>query len=103
MLYKEFIDEICICLINYKNIKMKKIYSTFLVIAAALSISSCTADYDCKCTNKSTIGSVSFENTSEYTVEGATRFQAQAACNEATVKETGNTGSSETKCELTKK
>jgi hypothetical protein len=88
---------------NLKNIKMKKIYSSLFVLALAVSFTSCTADYDCKCTNKSTLGSLSFENTSEFTVEGANRLQAQSACNEATVKETTSTGTSETTCELTKK
>ena len=84
---------------------MKKSKLFFGAIALMFAVSSCTADYECKCESKTTILGQTFTTTDEFEVEGATRFQAQAACNEATIKDVDSNGNttSETTCELNKK
>lgn len=77
---------------------MKKIF--LLTFGAVFLFVSCKKDYTCTCEEKEKYdGSVySYEYT--YSVEGATKTQAQVACNEATIKQSSGGDSHEKTCKL---
>lgn len=81
---------------------MKK---TFLIGGLALlSLASCKKDYSCSCTETANYadGETDIEVTN-FKVEGATKAQAQAYCNEAVVTETYPSGNIyTTECSLSK-
>lgn len=79
---------------------MKKIIFPLAVVALALV--SCKKDYSCSCTETESFNGASDVSTYNYKVEGATKKQAQAACNEATIVETDGSYSYTIKCDLSK-
>lgn len=89
---------------------MKKSIFVFALIGMALV--SCKKDYSCTCTDSGTHyydsdfdgvdEAHSYANTSNFTVEGATKTQAIAACNEATITQQDGLNTSEYSCNLSK-
>jgi thiamine biosynthesis lipoprotein ApbE len=80
---------------------MKKL--VLLVAVGALGLASCTKDYTCKCTEKDVVGTSVDISEYTYQVLGANSTQAQAACNEATIKVEQTNYTYERTCELSKK
>lgn len=79
---------------------MKK--SIFTLAFACLALASCTKDYSCSCTDTDVYDGETEVYTYNYKVEGATKKQAQAACNEATITYAEDGDSYKTKCDLSK-
>jgi hypothetical protein len=79
---------------------MKKFIFPLAVIT--LTLVSCKKDYSCTCTETDVYNGETDVSTYSYKVEGATKKQAQAACNEATIIETDGSDSYTVKCDLTK-
>jgi hypothetical protein len=80
---------------------MKKVI--ILSAVATLALASCTKDYTCKCTEKEVWNGEVDLTEYTYQVNEANSTQAQAACNEATIKVEETNYSYEQTCELTKK
>lgn len=80
---------------------MKKL--VILSAIATLGLVSCKKDYTCKCTEKDVVGTSVDISEYTYQVIGANSTQAQAACNEATIKVEQTNYTYERTCELTKK
>lgn len=80
---------------------MKKAFT--ILALTGLTLVSCTKDYSCSCEEKEVIGTDVEFSEYKFTVEGATKVQAQAACNEATLKVEESGYSYEQTCTLTKK
>ncbi len=89
---------------------MKK--SIIAIALVGMALVSCKKDYSCTC-NESGVNyydtdfdgvdeAHSYANTSNFKVEGATKTQAIAACNEATIKEQDGLDTYEYKCNLSK-
>jgi hypothetical protein len=79
---------------------MKKVI--ILSAVATLGLVSCKKDYTCKCTDKEVFnGEVDLDEWT-FQVLGANSTQAQAACNEATIKVEETNYTVERTCELTK-
>lgn len=78
----------------------------FFVAAISVLTVSCTKDYSCSCTYTSTSISGTETSTDTYQVNEATKDQAAAACNEATIVDTydwqGETVTTTQNCSLTK-
>lgn len=68
---------------------MKKI---FILMLAGLALAACKKDYTCTCSEKQTFFGQISESEYTFTIEGANTTQAQAACNEATLKQTDGDG-----------
>lgn len=79
---------------------MKKIIFALPVFLMVLA--SCKKDYSCSCTDTDTYNGTTEVTTYSYKVEGATKKQAQAACNEAKVSYVDGADSYETQCDLSK-
>ena len=79
---------------------MKK--SIFAIALGCLALVSCKKDYSCACTDTDVYNGSTDVYTYNYKVEGATKKQAQAACNEATITYVDGSDSYKTKCELSK-
>lgn len=79
---------------------MKK--SIYLLGLCATALISCKKDYSCTCTATSVLMGETEISTSVSTIEGATKTQAQAACNEATIKHVEGSFSTTEKCNLSK-
>lgn len=79
---------------------MKK--SILLLGLCVSALISCKKDYSCTCTNTDVDSGVTLTTTTNYKVEGATKRQAEAACNEATIKFTEGTYSYTQACKLSK-
>jgi hypothetical protein len=80
---------------------MKKL--VILSAIATLGLVSCKKDYTCKCTEKDVVGTSVDISEYTYQVIGANSTQAQAACNEATIKVEQTNYTYERTCELSKK
>lgn len=78
---------------------MKK---TLFLALGLVVLASCTKDYNCDCTETETYMGVVETYKYDYTVEGANKTQAQAACNEATISFEEGDYSSEQVCTLSK-
>lgn len=76
------------------------------IAAIALLAVSCKKDYTCSCTDTTTGGGEISTDVYTYQVKEATKDQAAAACNEATIVSTysfgGNTYTTESTCTMTK-
>ena len=79
---------------------MKKSILAVVVLMAALS--SCTKDYSCECTEKESYLGLTETYEYDYEVNEATKAEAIAACNEATIVYSESDYSYETTCELKK-
>lgn len=79
---------------------MKK---TLFFALGLVALSSCTKDYNCDCTEKETYLGVVETYAYDFTVEGANKTQAQAACNEATITYEDVDYTYEQTCTLSKK
>lgn len=79
---------------------MKKLI--FALPVFLLVLVSCKKDYSCSCTDTDTYNGETETTNYAYKVEGATKKQAQAACNEATVTYIDGADSYKTKCDLSK-
>jgi hypothetical protein len=79
---------------------MKKLI--FILPLTMLALASCKKDYSCSCTDTDTVDGETETYAYAYKVEGATKKQAQAACNEATVTYLDGADSYKTKCDLSK-
>jgi hypothetical protein len=79
---------------------MKKII--FPIALLTLTLASCKKDYSCSCTDTDIYDGETDVYTYTYKVEGATKVQAQAACNEATITYTDGADSYSTTCDLSK-
>lgn len=80
---------------------MKKL--VLLAAVGTLGLVSCKKDYTCKCTEKDVQGTSVDIYEYSYQVLGANSTQAQAACNEATIKFEQTNYTYEQTCELSKK
>lgn len=89
---------------------MKK--TIFLAAFGLIALTACKKDYSCSCqysginyydSNFDGIDEAHpYSGTSNYTVEGANKTQAQAACNEATIKQNDDGDTYEETCTLSK-
>lgn len=79
---------------------MKKLI--FALPVFLLVLASCKKDYSCSCTDTDTVDGETETTLYTYKVEGATKKQAQAACNEAKVSYIDGADSFSTQCELRK-
>jgi hypothetical protein len=79
---------------------MKKII--FVLPLTLLALASCKKDYSCSCTDTDIYNGETEVTAYSYKVEGATKKQAQAACNEATVTYQDGADSYSTQCDLSK-
>ncbi len=79
---------------------MKKLILALPVLAIVLV--SCKKDYSCSCTDTDVDNGTTEVTMYNYKVEGATKKQAQVACNEATVTYIDGADSYKTKCDLSK-
>ena len=89
---------------------MKK--SIFAFALVGLALVSCKKDYSCTCTSTGVSYYDSdwdgedeahpYSNTSNIKIEGANKTQANAACNEATIKEIDGMNTYEVSCDLSK-
>lgn len=79
---------------------MKKILA--ITCIGMLALVSCEKDYSCTCTETYTDGTDTYTDSYTYRVEGATKKQAEIACNEATISQTEGTQTYEMTCVLTK-
>ncbi|WP_343634219.1 hypothetical protein [Fluviicola sp.] len=79
---------------------MKK--SIMVIALAGMALASCKKDYSCSCTDTDIYNGETEVTTYNYKVEGATKKQAQAACNEAKVSYVDGADSYTTQCELSK-
>ncbi|WP_343634217.1 hypothetical protein [Fluviicola sp.] len=89
---------------------MKKLIFAFALLGMALV--SCKKDYSCTCTETGTNYYDSdfdgvdeahpYSNTSNYKIEGATKTDAIAACNEAKITSQDGLDTYEYKCDLSK-
>lgn len=80
---------------------MKKLLLVLVVGAGALA--SCSKNYTCECTYTDTNNGTVSTYTDEFTIEEASKTQAENACIEAIVKETDSDGDTyERLCELSK-
>jgi len=79
---------------------MKKII--FPLALLTLTLASCKKDYSCSCTDTDVYNGQTDVTTYTYKVEGATKRQAQSACNEATISYVDGSDSFKTKCDLSK-
>ena len=73
-----------------------------IAILGMITLSSCTKDYSCSCTETDVYDGETDVYTYTYTVEGASKKESQAACNEATIKYVEGADSYSIKCELSK-
>jgi len=80
---------------------MKKV--VILGALCIVALASCKKDYKCTCNEKEVYGSDVDLYEYSYFVEGANKTQAQAACNEATLKVEESGYSFQRTCELSKK
>lgn len=79
---------------------MKKI---FILMLAGIAFSACKKDYTCTCSEKQTANGQINQSEYTFTIEGANTTQAQAACNEATLKQTiGDSDYYQISCDLKK-
>lgn len=79
---------------------MKKIIIPFALLTFTLV--SCKKDYSCTCTETEVYNGETDVYTYTYKVEEATKKQAQAACNEATLSTTEGADSYKKVCDLSK-
>lgn len=89
---------------------MKKI--VFILCLSGLGLVSCKKDYSCTCTETGTYyidmdgdgipDPSSYSNTSNFKIKEANKTQANAACNEATIKEQDGQDTYERTCDLSK-
>ena len=76
--------------------------SIAIAFLGIISLTSCKKDYSCTCTETDVWDGETEVYIYNYKVEGASKKEAQAACNEATIKYVDGTDSFTTKCELSK-
>ena len=81
------------------------------LVLMSMILTSCKKDYSCSCTNTDKdvgVGGVTTVTVDNYTIENATKAQAQSACNEAkityqySVPNSPSIGTYETVCTLSK-
>ncbi len=79
---------------------MKKLL--LLAPVALLALASCKKDYSCNCTDTTSYDGITEIDVYTYSIEGASKDQAVAACNEATITYSEAGYSQKQECKLSK-